>query len=85
MILFKEKKYSNYIDILYMLVRENKKIDTNYFPYSYLFYCRAALENKFKRKFKLKEVKELIKDMPKALTPLKHNEETIVVHANEFL
>lgn len=83
MILFKDKKFQSYIDLLYYLIDNNMKVDTNYFPYSNLYYCRKALEEKFKRKFTFKEVKRLIKDMPKALTPSEHKEEIFVVHANK--
>ncbi len=85
MILFKDKKFSNYIDLLYFLIDHNMKVRTDYFPNSNLYYCKVALENKFKRKFKLKEVRELIKDMPKVLTPSEHSKEGFVVHANSSL
>lgn len=68
MILYNEIKYSDYIDLLFSRIRNHQPIKMKIFPHHDLFYCRAALEAKFKRRFTLKEVRELIKDMPKTLT-----------------
>jgi len=73
MIKFKGKKFSNYYDLLHYLVSHNLKVNTMYFPNSQLYYCRAALENKFNRKFKLSEVKELIKDLPQTSSTSNNN------------
>ena len=62
MILFKGKKYLNYIDLLYSQIRNSETIDTHNYLYSKVFYCKAALENKFKKEFQLKEVKEILAD-----------------------
>lgn len=68
MIIYNNKKYTDYIDLLYKRVYNREPINTKSFPHSDLFLCRIALEFKFKRKFKLVEVKELIKDIPYSLS-----------------
>lgn len=76
MILYNEKKYSDYIDLLYNLIRlHDEEVNVKLFPNYYYFYCREALQNRFKRKFTLKQVKQLIKEelALKTIT-LKHQE-----------
>lgn len=50
------------------MISTNQMVKESYFPRSDIYFCKIALEEKFKRKFRLKEVRELIKDMPKTLT-----------------
>lgn len=66
MIIFSNKKYPGYIELFYDLAHkyENKPLFKilRGIPPSKVFFVKAALEEKFKRKFLFKEVKEIIKD-----------------------
>ena len=64
MYLHNEKLYSDCFSLLYSeLKRLDRRIDPRVLPDHNVIYARAALENKFKREFTLKEVKDLLKEI----------------------
>jgi hypothetical protein len=73
MIKYKNKKFNNYYDVLIYMCQHKIRVNEALFPYARLYYCKAALENKFQRKFKLSEVKELIKDLPQTSSTSNNN------------
>jgi hypothetical protein len=65
--------FLNRLELFVYLCRTNSKFSPKMFYHSKLYYCRAALEKKFNRRFSMQEVKELIKDMPQSSPPIKDN------------
>jgi hypothetical protein len=63
MLLYKGKTYQHYYDLLVDLIINNKPVNEHIFPSSRIYFCKIALENKFNRRFTIKEVKRLIKDI----------------------
>lgn len=62
MIVYAEKRFKGYLEFFYYLInRDNDNIQERLFEYSYIWYCRAALEHKFNRRFTLQQTKQLIK------------------------
>lgn len=69
MITYNDKKYLGYLELFYELNEQYKvnqrelinRLD-RIIPPSKVFFVKAALEEKFKRRFKFKEVLEIMKD-----------------------
>lgn len=68
MIKYNNILYKDYIHLLYNKLRTREFVNINIFPTHTNFYCRAALQNKFKRRFTLRETRELMSTLP-----LKHD------------
>lgn len=60
MIKYNEKVYNSYLDLYYAMMSEIIPFNERVFINHKYFYCKAVLEQKFNRKFSLKEVKTLI-------------------------
>lgn len=71
-ITYRGKQFPDRLSLfVYFCKINNNKFKHSIFLHSSIYYCRAALEEKFKRPFSLLEVRELIKDMPKTSTASK--------------
>lgn len=62
MILFKGKKFSNYIDFQDYLIRNDEIIHEGYFEHSDFFYIRSLINENFNKQFSVKQIKQLIKE-----------------------
>lgn len=71
--------YEDFISLLYDKLKKGQYVDARIFPTHTAIYCRAALQNKFKRKFKLKEVKELLQEMPHTSPTIKDDIEKLML------
>jgi hypothetical protein len=63
MVIYKNIKFSDYVDLWSFLVYKEENLSVNMermFPHSSIFYMRAHLEEKFQRKFTVMEIKKLI-------------------------
>ncbi len=65
MIKYKNKIYSDFIDLLQAQI-ESGTVEERLFPYPEHFYIKIHLEEKFNRKFSHKEIKEYIKELESA-------------------
>lgn len=60
MIRYNNNTYTDYLDLMYFLIRNNNELDHKLFPHSSIYFIRYHLQEKFNRKFSLKEVKKLL-------------------------
>ena len=57
---YKENTFKDYIELLDYMIRVEERVNENLFPGSNIFYIRYHLQEKFNRRFTIKEVKQLI-------------------------
>jgi len=57
---YKEKIFSDYVELMYHIIRSDNEIDPRLFPNHFVYFVRYALQEKFNKKFTLKEVSKLL-------------------------
>ncbi len=60
MIQYKDITFPDYVDLMYYIIRKDNDLDPRLFPSHTTFFVRAALQDRFNKKFALKEVKRLL-------------------------
>lgn len=61
MINYKNKKFTNYIDLEDYMIRIERCVNEKLFTHSYNIYIKYLLENKFKKEFSVTEIRHLLK------------------------
>lgn len=60
MILFKGKKFKDYVDFFVFCCKEDIPIKDTWFPHTYIFNVRRAIQDKFGLVLSIREVQQLI-------------------------
>lgn len=60
MILFKGKKFKDYVDFFQYLSYKEETIKPAYFPHNNYFYIRRLLEDKFNKRLSIREIQRLV-------------------------
>lgn len=57
---YKEKVFPDYIDLMYYIIRNENEIDPRLFPNHFVYFIKYHLQEKFNKRFTLKEVSKLL-------------------------
>lgn len=60
MILFKGKKFKDYVDFFQYLIYKEEEVKPIYFPHNNYFYLRRLLEDKFNKKLSIRQIQRLV-------------------------